>query len=74
MPQSLRTLLLTCLAWFMPLRALNAGTGQWHSAEAAELRRAAKTAWVASDTVIDARAVDDTVWEFSWSCLGGAGS
>jgi hypothetical protein len=41
MPQTLRTLLLICLAWFMPLHALDATTGQWHSAEAAELSSAA---------------------------------
>jgi hypothetical protein len=56
MPQTLRTLLLTCLAWFMPLHALDVTTGQWHSAEAAELSSAAQTAWVAGDWLIDTRA------------------
>jgi hypothetical protein len=56
MPQTLRTLLLTCLAWFMPLHALDATTGQWHSAEAAELSSAGETAWVAGDWLIDTRA------------------
>jgi hypothetical protein len=37
----LQTILLTCLAWFMPLHALDAMTGQWHSAEAVALGRAA---------------------------------
>jgi hypothetical protein len=40
MPQTLRTVLLTGLAWFMPLHALDATTGQWHPAEAAELKSA----------------------------------
>jgi hypothetical protein len=56
MPQTVRTLLLTCLAWFMPLHALDATTGQWHSAEATELSSAAHTAWVAGDWLIDTRA------------------
>jgi hypothetical protein len=40
MPQTLRTVLLTGLAWFMPLHALDATTGQWHPAEAVELNSA----------------------------------
>jgi hypothetical protein len=53
MPHALRTLLLTCLASFMPLHALDATTGQWHPAAAAELSSAAETAWMAGDTVED---------------------
>ena len=40
----------------MPLHALDATTGQWHSAEAAELSSAVQTAWVAGDWLIDTRA------------------
>ena len=40
----------------MPLHALDATTGQWQLAAAAELSSAAETAWLAGDTVIDLRA------------------
>jgi hypothetical protein len=59
-PQTVQTLLLTCVAWFNPVHALDATTGQCHSAEAAELSSAAETAWVASDWPIDQR-IDGTL-------------
>jgi hypothetical protein len=61
MPQSIRTLLLNCLAWFIPPHALDAATGQWCSAEAACLSPDAQTAWVCGDGLPDADTRDERI-------------